>query len=738
MTNNEEMLFMAREYAAKGWAMIVLWGVNDDLSCACGNSSCPDTGKHPVGGRGVKDATKDLSVLESLLVEEPTKEPNPMRQRRNLGIVAGEVSNLTILDIDMGPGKLGAQTWVELIREHGEPQTLRAITGSGGMHLFFTYNSALKTSSNTLGKHVDCRNDNGYVVAPPSRHKSGNLYRWDNWGGTLVALPGHLARRKETRGRPRKDDLYRGKYTIEQVRGMLEVVPADDRDLWRNVGIILGREFKRADAAWQLYNDWAATWGGTKGRGHDANMHACFYEKSQEQSDSELSLGTIIKAAMEHGWAPKRGEVPKEAFIYYGPGNNFIYRSTHTEWIAAGVDVVCSPVNEEGKIMRASEWIKIHTHATSLTSDPAIEEDYVKGINVRDGQVIHELGSAVFNTYRRPTLEPGDARLAGPFLEHCQRLFNQPGDSDQFLNYMAHRAQKPWEKPRFALLLAGGQGIGKDTMIEFCCPAFGEWNVANIEPAAFETNYNDYVAATLIRINEASNLHEMSKWAFNERTKVLIAGTPDTVRVNPKYGHQYTVRMYCGVVITTNNLATGLYIPPDDRRYDVIDCATLEDMGLGDATVRGPYFDNLWEWFHAGGNAHILAFLLDRDLSHWSHNRGQRKTAAHREVIQSNARQDDWLDDILDAMNYPDYVRADWVTDRAEGKGEKKGDVVRKLSPTMGRMGYTRYVNPGTKDGRWRVNGTKFVLYIREGVVPEENFLDKLILPGENPNSTAH
>ena len=250
MTNNEEMLFMAREYAAKGWAMIVLWGVNDDLSCACGNSSCPDTGKHPVGGRGVKDATKDLSVLESLLVTEPAKESNPLRQRRNLGIVAGEISNLTILDIDMGPGKLGAETWVELIREHGEPQTLRAITGSGGMHLFFTYNSALKTSSNTLGKHVDCRNDNGYVVAPPSRHKSGNLYRWDNWGGTLVAVPDHMSRHKETRGRPRKDDIYRGKYTIEQVRGMLEVIPADDRDLWRNVGIILGREFKRADEAW--------------------------------------------------------------------------------------------------------------------------------------------------------------------------------------------------------------------------------------------------------------------------------------------------------------------------------------------------------------------------------------------------------------------------------------------------------------------------------------------------------
>ena len=338
-------------------------------------------------------------------------------------------------------------------------------------------------------------------------------------------------------------------------------------------------------------------------------------------------------------------------------------------------------------------------------------------------------GAAIFNTYRKSTIELGDARMAGPFLKHCQRLFKGPGDCDQFLNYMAHRVQKPWEKPRFALMLAGGQGIGKDTAVEFCMPAIGVWNVANIEPNAFDSSYNDYAAATLIRINEAANLHDMSKWAFNERTKVLIAGSPDIVRINPKYGKQYVVKMYCGVIITTNNLSTGIYIPPDDRRYDVIDCATMEEMGLSEENERREYFTNLWEFFHHDGAKHVAAYLHERTLNGFSASNGQRKTAAHKEVIRMNGSSDDWLDDILDGLGYPDYVRGDWVMDRAESGGEKRTEVSKRVTPTLARLGYTRYNNPDTRDGRWRANNQKFTLYIRKGVTPDANILDKLKIP---------
>lgn len=705
--HQEAVLQAAKDYTALGWKVFPLHSIDEDGHCTCGNHACGDAGKHPRVSRGLKEASgEEAQILAWFGPEAPPS---------NIGVVTGETSGITVIDIDIGDGKFGAESWAEAIKDHGEPQTLMAETGSGGMHVVFQYNSALKTASNVLGKGVDCRNDGGYIVAAPSRHRSGGVYKWLNWEEKPTTLPAHLSRRKETRGRKRKDDMYNSKYTIEQVRSMLETVPSDDRDLWRNVGIILGREFHRVDEAWAVYVEWAAKAGGKKGRNHDEIMHESFYELSQQSSESQLTMGTIVKAALDNGWAPKAGEVPIGNFVYYGPGNNYIYRPTISYWVAAAVDAAVSPVNENGKIVKASEWLKMNQLVTSMTRDPAIEEDYLKGHDCREGEVVQVPGAALFNSYRKPTIELGDARLAEPFLKHVRNVFNKPGDADQFLDYMAHRVQKPWEKPRFALLIAGGQGVGKDTAVEMCCPAIGVWNVANIDPAAFESNFNEFAASTLVRISEAANLHEMSKWAFNERTKVLIAGSPDVCQINPKYGQKYSVRMYCGVIITTNHLASGIYIPPDDRRYDVIEASTMDEMGIRDENVRREYFSDLWDWFLAGGSNHIAAYLHERNISKFSASNGQRKTEAHKTVVAGGMTGDAWLLDILDEMAFPKFIRQDWIITKAVASGEKDTDVKRKLQNSIGRLDYAMYKNPDTKDGRWKIGGKLHYVYAKVG-----------------------
>lgn len=703
----EQILKAAVDYATRGWHVFPLHTVDDEGLCSCGNASCGDAGKHPRVQRGLKEASRDLAQIEAWF--------GPDAPPSNIGVVTGEISGITVIDIDIGDGKFGAESWAEACKDHGEPQTLMAQTGSGGMHVVFQYNSALKTASNVLGKGVDCRNDGGYIVAAPSRHRSGGVYSWMNWGDALATLPAHLSRRKESRGRPKRDDMYRGKYTIEQCASMLEVIPADDRDLWRNVGIILGREFSRVDEAWALYSGWASKGGGKKGRNHDEIMHEAFYELSQQDSEARLTIGTIVKAALDNGWAPKSGEVPLGNFVYYGPGNNFIYRPTISYWIGAAVDAAVSPVNESGKIVKASEWLKLNQLVTSMTCDPAIDEDYVRGHDCRNGEVVEVPGAALFNTYRKPTIELGVAKMAQPFVDHVHRIFNKKGDADQFLDYMSHRVQKPWEKPRFALMIAGGQGVGKDTAVEFCCPAIGVWNVSNIDPAAFESNFNEFAASTLVRISEAANLHEMSKWAFNERTKVLIAGSPDVCQINPKYGQKFSVRMYCGVIITTNHLASGIYIPPDDRRYDVIEAATMDEMGLRDEGRRREYFSELWDWFLSGGSAHVAAYLHERDLSNFSASNGQRKTDAHRTVVAGGMVGDNWLDDIIDDLGEPVGVRSDWIVAKAVAAGEKEGDIKRKIGNAIGRLNYVLFKNPSAKDGRWKIGGKKVAVYVQAG-----------------------
>lgn len=712
-------------YAMRGWKVVPLHSIDENGYCTCGSKTCTDAGKHPIRSmaeKGLKSATRDLDIIEKWFSDDS--------QICNVGVITGEESGITVIDIDIGDGKFGAESWQEIVNAHGEVNTLTAHTGSGGIHLVFLYNSALKTAANVLGRGIDCRNDGGYIVAAPSRHRSGGTYSWVDDDAVIAPLPSHLSRRKETRGRKKKGDMTRAKYSIDTIVEMLSVIPAENRDVWRNVGIILGREFERSEKAWEIYNEWADKWldeGHKKGRNHDKIMEEAFYELSANDTGNSLSIATIVKLALDNGWAPKEGDIPIEHFVYYAPNNDYIYRPTGDGWIAAAVDAGVSPINENGKIISASEWLKKNMLATSMTIDPSVDDDYIKGWDNRNGEINKVVGGALYNNYRRATIELGDARLAGPFIEHCNLIFNKDGDTEQFLNYMAHRVQRPWEKPRFALMIAGMQGVGKDTAIEFCNPAIGSWNVANIDPSAFDQNFNEFATKTLVRISEAANLHEMSKWAFNERTKVLIAGSPDIMEINPKYGKKFSIKMYCGVIITTNHLASGIYIPPDDRRYDVIETATLEEIGLTDIDKRREYFENLWDWFLRGGDTHVAAYLNSRDISKFSASNGQRKTDAHRTVVAVGLMGDEWLSNIIDDLE--DYaksigvelnaVRGDEIVNKAVAAGEKVGDVKRKIGATLGRFGFVLYKCPNRSDGRWNIDGKRTNIYVKPGIGAE-------------------
>jgi len=692
------MLDIALKYAARGWLVFPVHSLSSDLTCTCATKTCAAPGKHPATRTGLKEATTDKTQIKSWFQDT----------NYNVGIATGEVSDLTVIDIDIADGKKGAETWQKLIEAYGEPVTLMARTGSGGMHLYFKYNSSLKTSADTLGEGVDVRNSGGFVVAPPSRHKSGGTYAWIDESIPLASLPHYLTKKVKKIPKTRKNALFSSKYTLSNVASMLDVVPSENRDFWRAVGIILGREYDRSDEAWEVYVSWSARDTRKKSSTQDQVMRESFYDISQQKSDSDLTIATIIAEAVKKGWAPLFGSVPRENFVFFAPSNVFLYRPTLSEWIAAAVDSAVSPINEQGKIIKATEWLKKNQLCTSMTCDPLLDEDYIPGYDCRDGEIVRIEGAALFNAFRRPTVELGDKNLALPFLQHVYNVFPRSGDATQFLDFMAHRVQHPGIKPRFALLIAGDQGVGKDTAIEMCIPAIGSWNVSNISAAHLESPFNEYASSVLIRISEQATQKDLNKWGFNEAVKVLIAGSPDFVKINPKYGQKHSIRMFCGVIITTNHLLSAIYIPEDDRRYDVIEAATKLEMGLTDDATRIAYFENLWDWYKKGGDTHIAAFLHHRDLSAFSAENGQRKTKAHRAVVCQSYTSDEWLIDILDDKNDPIIITTVEILEKMDEVSKKKPG---KIQPALLRRGYRVVNNPERGDGRWRFQGKVFKVF---------------------------
>lgn len=124
----------------------------------------------------------------------------------NVAIVTGGVSGLVVVDIDPAHG--GAQSLVELEREHGPlPPTVEATTGGGGRHLYFVHPGGELRNKVGLAAGIDLRGDGGYIVAPPSLHVSGRRYRWqqshDPGSIAVASMPDWLHRHlAEVAGHP--------------------------------------------------------------------------------------------------------------------------------------------------------------------------------------------------------------------------------------------------------------------------------------------------------------------------------------------------------------------------------------------------------------------------------------------------------------------------------------------------------------------------------------------------------
>ena len=522
-------------------------------------------------------------------------------------------------------------------------------------------------------------------------------------------------------------------FSIEKLKQILPYLNNTDFEFLQLLALILGKESAQNEAVFELIEQWDAESELAKGGlpthffifKNKLKKH--FFENSKlPENDGIPTFDFLINIAKENGFTNSK-KISAENFVYFAESNQYIYTPNNTFWTAAAVDAVAEKQKIGGRKIKASEFIKQEKIATSLANDPALPEGLTEGFDVFFGDLKKSEG-AVYNSFKKPYFDLDGADLtqieedAKPFILHCQGVFNKAGDAEQFINYMAHRAQNPGEKPRFALILAGGQGIGKDTAIEMCIPALGAWNVANIDPSALDSNFNEYMAACLVRINEAANLQEMNKWAFNERVKVLIAGSPDFTIINPKYATKYSCRLHCGVIITTNHLQNGIYIPDDDRRYDVIECVEKTQFFQNDAE-KNKYFEKLWGWFNNENGAEKVAkYLLTRDLSNFSAANGQRKTAAHRTVAKTATLGDQWLFDLLETCNYADFVPAAWILNLANIAGVP--DAQKKLQSTMQRAGYALFLNQKTRDGRFDWRNRKTVFYRKIGCEKTEPTFD--------------
>jgi hypothetical protein len=135
--------------------------------CSCRDPHCAQVGKHPLGvlvPHGLKEATTNRARVLAWWTQQP---------QANIGLATGH--RFDVLDVD---GPIGAQAMRTFAGEHALHSSGPLVrTGGGGWHYYLRPTGLGNVHPVDL-EHVDWRGRGGYVVAPPSRHRSGHPYIW--------------------------------------------------------------------------------------------------------------------------------------------------------------------------------------------------------------------------------------------------------------------------------------------------------------------------------------------------------------------------------------------------------------------------------------------------------------------------------------------------------------------------------------------------------------------------------
>lgn len=148
----------------------------------------------------------------------------------NVGVVTGAVSGVAVVDLDP---RHGGEATLERLEEiwGGLPTTLESQSGGGGRHIWFTVTGAPVPSS-VLGEGVELKAERGLIIAPPSRHILGGIYRWRRPPAEPVLLPDWMRQMAGNRGRGHRAPAGRPVRTHQEQR--------EFRDLWLQSGVEIG------------------------------------------------------------------------------------------------------------------------------------------------------------------------------------------------------------------------------------------------------------------------------------------------------------------------------------------------------------------------------------------------------------------------------------------------------------------------------------------------------------------
>lgn len=448
-----------------------------------------------------------------------------------------------------------------------------------------------------------------------------------------------------------------------------------------------------------------------------------------EQRDPKRSVTRSIVNATAALGLEDANPISHANFWWVAPQGDALFMLTRELWPAASVTGALGQI--EG--VPAAAWLRKNKLAAQMVwapGEPAIIEDKL----MNGGSWTRVPGAKAINTYLPPVIPPGgDAAEAGPWLSLIERLY--PQEAKHLVKCFAHRVQHPNVKLNHAAVLGGGQGIGKDSLLEPLKVAIGPQNWADISPSQAMGRFNAFLKSVVLRISEAHDLGDKDRYTFYERTKTWICAPPDVHMIDEKNRREYPAQNVTFVIFTTNR-QDSLHLEADGRRHFVAwSHVTKEDFEEG-------YWSRYWDWLqNQNGYAHVAAYLAALDLSDFDPKAEPPKTPAFMTIMYAGQPvETGQLNDVLENLGWPDAVTIDQLAAEADSEFRywlKQPSNAKRLAHRLNDCGYQEARNPDRKDGRWKIDGSPVKIYGPQKLPEEERVQAARALSTAKPKDDA-
>jgi hypothetical protein len=559
----------------------------------------------------------------------------------NVGVACGP-SGLLVLDVDDKRGKGGSASLELLQLEHGPlPPTLTATTPSGGRHLYFAVPEPSASSVERVGRGLDVRSGGGYVLAPPSRTAVG-AYAWDRAGPNKPAeAPAWLV---ELAGRP-------------NVRAEGAEEPAAELDT--EAALARVATFLRDDAPPAV-----------QGSGGNSTT----YQTACGARDLGASEGECLRLMLEHysqrcepPWPDDElAEVVAHAYAYAvgRPASGDPLADFPEDEAESSVPPTPRPAATRGGVydefvwaaipqwfVRRSDGRRLSRQAMDSLMDFTVDRGHFSDSVFKSRTAMRKFVSLQFRPGADEFLgeeynlwkDTGCGRGEGDaswFEEHVRWMCGD--DAGHVLDFLAHLVQARGTKLSYALLIQGGQGIGKSLLGTLMRRVLGPTNVEFPTNEELHSNFTEWaLGRELVVIQE---LMAVGRVQMANKLKPLI--TEDYVRVEEKHKTPYTVENHMNFLAFTNH-EDPIPLEHDDRRFLVV---------MSGAEPREQaYYDDLFGRILSGTGAEDAAgWLARRDLTGFNPKRRAPRTDAKERMRRSGLHEvEAWLLERLEASEAP-------------------------------------------------------------------------------------